>query len=59
MAVPKRRISKQRKRKRRTHWKLTQPNSDRCSHCGAASRPHRVCAECGHYGQSQVLDTND
>ncbi len=59
MAVPKRRTSKARKRKRRTHWKLETPNLDRCPHCGAAKRPHRVCDECGHYGERQVVDVNE
>jgi large subunit ribosomal protein L32 len=59
MAVPKRKISKQRKRKRRTHWKLVKPNADRCSHCGAASRSHRVCASCGHYGEQHVMDVHE
>jgi large subunit ribosomal protein L32 len=55
MAVPKRKTSKARKRKRRTHWKLSTPNPDKCSHCGAAARPHRVCPECGHYAGRRVL----
>lgn len=59
MAVPKKKTSKQRKRKRRTHWKLKVPNNVRCSHCGAANRSHRVCAGCGHYGETQVLDASD
>jgi large subunit ribosomal protein L32 len=60
MALPKRRTSKARKRKRRTHWKLTAPNSgNRCSHCGAAARPHRVCPECGHYGERRVIQDTE
>lgn len=59
MALPKRKTSKARKRKRRTHWKLEKPNADRCSHCGAALRPHRVCGECGNYGERLVLEPND
>ena len=39
MAVPKRKTSKSRKRKRRTHYKLQRPNLDRCSNCGAAKAP--------------------
>ncbi len=56
MAVPKRKTSKQRKRKRRTHWKLVSPNRDRCSHCSAPRQPHRVCPECGHYGEHPVIE---
>lgn len=59
MAVPKRKTSKARKRKRRTHWKLDQPNPTKCSHCGSPAQPHRICGECGHYGDRQVLETSE
>ena len=35
MAVPKRKTSKARKRKRRTHDSLAQPNLDKCPKCGS------------------------
>jgi large subunit ribosomal protein L32 len=54
MAVPKRRTSKARKRKRRTHWKLAKPSLVKCSHCGSPRMPHRVCGECGYYGDRMV-----
>jgi large subunit ribosomal protein L32 len=25
-----------------------------CANCGAPVMPHRVCAQCGHYGDKQV-----
>lgn len=59
MAVPKRKTSKARKRKRRTHYKLAKPNLDRCPNCGAARAPHRVCGECGRYGDRQVVEVAD
>ena len=49
MAHPKSRISKQRKRKRRTHYKIEAPNVVNCANCGAHKLRHRVCPECGHY----------
>lgn len=49
MALPKRRHSSSRRNKRRANWKLTPPTINRCSNCGAARRPHRVCPSCGHY----------
>ncbi|HOX26299.1 MAG TPA: 50S ribosomal protein L32 [Candidatus Krumholzibacteria bacterium] len=55
MAVPKKKNSKQRSRKRRANWRLTQPNPDKCPHCAAPRRPHRVCRECGYYGEREVL----
>lgn len=49
MAHPKRKTSKQRKNKRRTHYKATPVQLSVCSNCGAAVQYHRVCPECGHY----------
>ena len=55
MAAPKRRTSKTRKRKRRTHKKITPSNLIDCSNCGELVIPHRVCPQCGHYGNRQVV----
>jgi large subunit ribosomal protein L32 len=55
MAVPKKKTSKAKKGKRRSHWHLTTPNPSKCTHCGAVCRPHRVCRQCGHYGTREVL----
>jgi len=49
MAHPKRKISKQRRDKRRTHYKASVPTLAVCSNCGSAVRYHRVCPECGFY----------
>ena len=49
MAVPKRRTSKTRKNKRRSHDGLTLPARAKCAQCGEAKPPHRICRECGHY----------
>ncbi|PPK86439.1 large subunit ribosomal protein L32 [Neolewinella xylanilytica] len=42
MAHPKSRISKQRKRKRRTHYKATAPTLTTCQTTGELHRPHRA-----------------
>ncbi|MCK4260970.1 MAG: 50S ribosomal protein L32 [Halanaerobiales bacterium] len=55
MAVPKRKTSKARKRKRRTHWKLSAPTLVECPQCHSAKLPHRICKECGFYKGKQVL----
>jgi large subunit ribosomal protein L32 len=49
MAHPKSRISKQRKNKRRTHYKAQEPTLATCSNCGSTTQYHRVCPECGYY----------
>lgn len=49
MAHPKRRHSKQRTAKRRTHYKAKVPTLATCSNCGATHIYHTVCSECGYY----------
>ncbi len=49
MAHPKRRQSKTRRDKRRTHDAITAPTVAKCSNCGAAVKYHTVCSECGYY----------
>lgn len=49
MPLPKRQHSKQRGRKRRTHWKAEKPNLGECPQCHKAILPHAVCPSCGYY----------
>lgn len=56
MAVPKRKTSKARKRKRRTHWKLKNPNLVECPQCHELKLPHRVCPSCGYYKGNEVVN---
>jgi len=56
MGLPKRKQSKARGRKRRTHWKLTQPASSKCPHCSQPKLPHRICPHCGYYGTRAKID---
>lgn len=56
MAVPKHRVSKTAKRKRRTHFKLSEVATTSCTNCNAVIKPHHVCPECGFYKGSKVID---
>lgn len=56
MAHPKRKISKQRRDKRRTHYKATAPTYVSCSNCGATVLYHRVCGECGYYKGNLAIE---
>lgn len=49
MAHPKRKISKTRRDKRRTHYKASAETVATCSNCGSPVLYHRVCNECGYY----------
>lgn len=56
MAVPKRKLSKARKNKRRSNvWKISAPAFSKCTQCGELHVPHRVCGNCGYYNGKQVL----
>lgn len=59
MAVPKKRTSKQRKRKRRTHHKMSVANLQSCPNCGDPKLPHRVCPTCGTYKGEQVIEIDE
>ncbi len=56
MALPKRRHSKTRRDKRRTHWKLGAPAFTSCPQCHQPKAPHRVCSNCGYYGGEKVIE---
>ncbi|MBO4501401.1 MAG: 50S ribosomal protein L32, partial [Clostridia bacterium] len=57
MAVPKNKVSKARRDKRRSStWKLDQPNMVKCPKCGEYNLSHRVCSKCGAYGGKEVLE---
>lgn len=57
MAVPKRKVSKTRKKKRRTHWKAKAPGLARCPKCNEPVMPHRACPQCGYYKDNKVIET--
>jgi large subunit ribosomal protein L32 len=59
MPNPKRRHSKQRGRKRRTHDGLAPAAAGACPQCGEPKAPHRVCAYCGFYKQRQVRPVDE
>ncbi|MDR0499345.1 MAG: 50S ribosomal protein L32 [Holophagales bacterium] len=55
MPNPKRRHSKARRDRRRTHDALDVMSSSTCPNCGAAKLPHRVCPICGFYRGKQAI----
>jgi len=55
MALPKRRHSRARGRKRRTHWKLTAPNVVECPQCHQPKLSHHICPQCGFYKGEVVI----
>jgi large subunit ribosomal protein L32 len=54
-AVPKSRISKGRRNRRRAHHALKLKTLIVCPNCRQKKLPHRVCVACGTYRGVQVL----
>jgi large subunit ribosomal protein L32 len=59
MAVPKRKTSKSKRDKRRTHKKISGPSLSPCPECGEALQPHHACPSCGAYKGRAVVDTDE
>lgn len=59
MAVPKRKISKARRDKRRTHDKAPIVTVAVCPQCKSPVMPHTVCKQCGYYDGAKVLKTRE
>ena len=59
MAVPKGKISKQRKHTRRANWRLSLPGIVECPQCKSMKLSHRVCKKCGYYDGKQGVKVAD
>ncbi len=59
MALPKRKKSKSRRDKRRTHQKTDAPNLSTCPECGEAKLPHHACPSCGYYKGRKAVETEE
>ena len=56
MAVPKGKVSRARRDKRRSSvWKLQAPTLTKCTQCGELTMPHKVCSNCGFYKGKEVI----
>jgi large subunit ribosomal protein L32 len=58
MTIPKKRLSKSRRDKRRASWKLTPVQTVDCPQCTEPMRPHRVCPKCGYYKGREVVQVD-
>jgi len=55
LAVPKRRTSKSKRDKRRTHDKLKLLSIVECPRCHSKKISHRVCENCGYYAEHEII----
>jgi large subunit ribosomal protein L32 len=53
--LPKRKLSKGRRDRRRAHDALVASSLVQCGHCGEMRLQHTVCPNCGYYQGREVL----
>ncbi len=59
MAVPKKKVSKARRDKRRSNnSKLEAPAIQKCPKCGEYKAAHQVCSACGTYNGKTIIDVD-
>jgi large subunit ribosomal protein L32 len=59
MALPKRRTSKTRRNKRRSHDRLNPLSLSICPQCHEPKLPHRVCPHCGTYKGKEIVEVEE
>ncbi len=57
--LPKRKVSKSRRDRRRAHDALSLSHLVVCESCGEYHVAHRVCPKCGTYRGEQVVEVED
>ncbi len=57
--LPKRKISKGRRNRRRAHDAIGVPHLISCPRCHHKKLPHRVCPNCGYYRGRQVYEIEE
>jgi large subunit ribosomal protein L32 len=58
-ALPKRKISKGRRGRRRQHDQIVLTALVKCETCGEPKMPHRVCRSCGSYRGRTIIEVED
>lgn len=57
MGLPKVKLSKSRKGRRRSHLALKLVQLQACPQCRQPRRPHTICPNCGYYAGREILKT--
>ncbi len=58
-ALPKKKVSKGRRDRRRSHYAVKPPQLIFCPSCHKPTLPHRVCPHCGNYRGVKVLEVEE
>jgi len=59
MPVPKRKMSKMKKRQRKAANRYEGVQPAKCTNCGAPVLSHRVCGACGTYKKKQIITVSE
>ena len=57
--LPKRKLSKGRRGRRRQHDQLQPLKLVACENCGEMKLPHVVCQSCGYYRDREVIEVKE
>jgi large subunit ribosomal protein L32 len=58
-ALPKRKLSKGKRGRRRQHDRAVPATLVPCGNCGELKRAHAVCTSCGYYGDREVIEKGE
>lgn len=58
-ALPKRKVSKGRRDRRRLHDQLHPVTLVTCDNCGEKKLPHTVCTKCGYYKGREIIEMSE
>ncbi|HDN80204.1 MAG: 50S ribosomal protein L32 [Chloroflexi bacterium] len=58
-ALPKKKVSKGRRDRRRSHHAARLPNLTLCPSCHKPRLPHHICPHCGNYRGVKVLEIEE
>jgi large subunit ribosomal protein L32 len=59
VALPKVKLSKSKKGRRRSHLALVHVRLQACPNCKKLTRPHTICRNCGHYAGREVIKAKE
>ena len=57
--LPKRKLSKGRRGRRRQHDQLHPLSLVACDNCGQMKLPHVVCPHCGYYNGREIIEVGE
>ena len=55
-ALPKRKVSRGKRDRRRLHDQIKPVALIACDNCGDMKRPHMMCPHCGHYQGREIVE---